>query len=115
MIKNNYGRIVNIASVSGKDGNGNNLLIALSEEKKIYFSRDGGYNWFKYGGANNYRERQYGYSGLTSDPNMNILGLTYAKGTWIICGENSKVGFLVNKINSLLLLLFIIHIKGFNK
>lgn len=77
--------------VSGKDGSGNNLLIAATEQKNLYYSRDGGYNWFKYDGANNYRERQYGTSGLGTDPNTQVLGLTYGEGTWIICGENSKI------------------------
>tara|TARA_B100000963_G_scaffold277573_1_gene245952 strand:- start:12460 stop:14991 length:2532 start_codon:yes stop_codon:yes gene_type:complete len=79
--------------VSGRDGSGNNLIIAITEEKKMYYSRDGGYNWFKYDSANNYRERQYGTSGLGTDPNTLVLGLAYSEGTWIICGENSKIKY----------------------
>lgn len=85
--------------VSGKDGSGNNLIIALTEDKKIYYCRDGGYNWFKYDGANNYRERQYGYSGLGQNHGMDILGLTYSKGTWVICGENSKIMYSTDGYN----------------
>ena len=85
--------------VSGKDNSGNNLLIALTEQKNLYYSRDGGYNWFKYDSANNYRERQYGNSGLGTDPNTQVLGLTYAKGTWIICGEGSKIKYSTDGYN----------------
>ena len=85
--------------VSGKDGSGNNLLIAATEQKNLYYSRDGGYNWFKYDSANNYRERQYGTSGLGTDPNTLVLGLTYAEGTWIICGENSKIKYSTDGYN----------------
>lgn len=85
--------------VSGKDGSGNNLLIALTEDKKIYYCRDGGYNWFKYDGVIDSKEKVYGFSGLGQPHGMNILGLTYAKGTWIICGENSKIMYSTDGYN----------------
>ena len=85
--------------VSGKDGSGNNLLIAATEQKKLYYSRDGGYNWFKYDGVIDSKEKVYGFSGLGSDPTTNVLGLAYGEGTWIICGENSKIKYSTDGYN----------------
>lgn len=79
--------------VSGKDGSGNNLLIGITEIYDILYSRDGGYNWFRYDGLNKYRERQYGYNITTVDPNMTVYGLTYANGIWLICGADSKLKY----------------------
>lgn len=85
--------------VSGRDGSGNNLLIVVTKDYKLYYCRDGGYNWFKYDGANNYRERQYGYSGLGQSHGIEVVGATYADGIWIICGKNSKIMYSTDGYN----------------